>query len=127
MAAPPDLALLDGAGKDALILSLMVRLERLEAEGLVLRAENAKLRERLGLPPKTPGNSSLPPSAGAKPWGGGEREKARAHRALHPVPDERREVRGPRLVLSAGRLWARWSRRRAKPMSASKTQRSRRM
>jgi transposase len=66
---------------------------------LVLRAENAKLRERLGVPPKTPENSSLPPSAGAKPSGGGEREKARrraragAHRALHPAPNERRDMR----------------------------------
>jgi transposase len=65
----------------------------------VLRAENAKLRQRLGLPPKTPENSSLPPSAGAKPSGGGEREKARrraragTHRPLHPAPDERRDAR----------------------------------
>jgi transposase len=92
MTPPPDLVCLDGAAKDALILSLIARLDRLEAE-------NAKLRERLGLPPKTPDNSSVPPSAGAKPSGGGEREKARrlaragVHRPLSPAPDERRDAR----------------------------------
>lgn len=92
MSPLPDLPSLDGAAKDALILSLIARLDRLEAE-------NARLRERLGLPPKTPDNSGVPPSRGMKPSGGGEREKARrlrqagAHRPLHPAPDERVDAR----------------------------------
>lgn len=92
MSPPADLPSLDSAAKDALILSLIARLDRLEAE-------NARLRERLGLPPKTPDNSGVPPSRGVKPSGGGEREKARrlrqagAHRPLHPAPDERLDVR----------------------------------
>jgi transposase len=92
MSPPPDLPSLDSAAKDALILSLIARLDRLEAE-------NARLRERLGLPPKTPDNSGVPPSQGMKPSGGGAREKARrlrqagAHRPLHPAPDECVDVR----------------------------------
>ena len=85
MTLPPDLALLDSAGKDALILALFERLNdltaRLEileadnaalraenaalrAENAVLRAENAELRAKLNLPPKKPDNSSTPPSRG---------------------------------------------------------------
>src|SRR6516165_2394508 len=67
MTLPPDLALLDSAGKDALILALFerlndltARLEILEAENAALRAENAELRAKLNLPPKKPDNSSTP-------------------------------------------------------------------
>src|SRR5258706_501404 len=73
MIPPPDLALLDSAAKDALIRTLierlndlMVRLEVLEAENAALRKENAELRIKLDLPPKTPDNSSTPPSQGHK-------------------------------------------------------------
>ena len=80
MTLPPDLALLDSAGKDALILALLERLNdlaaRLEileaenaalrAENAALRAENAELRAKLNLPPKRPDNSSTPPSRGHK-------------------------------------------------------------
>jgi len=95
MTLPPDLALLDSAGKDALILALFerlsdltARLEILEADNAALRAENAalraenallraenaelrkdnaELRAKLNLPPKKPDNSSTPPSRGH--WG----------------------------------------------------------
>lgn len=88
---------MDGAAKDDLILSLISRLDRLEAEIVVLRAENAELRGRLGLPPKTPENSSLPPSRGAKASEpAAAKPKARphggSHRALHPDPAERRDL-----------------------------------
>jgi transposase len=93
MILPPDFALLDSAAKDALILMLIERVNRLEAEVAALRA-------KLGEPPKTPENSSLPPSAGRKPsGGGGERERQRRlkrmgqARPLHPAPDETREER----------------------------------
>jgi transposase len=52
MTAPADLSKLTDAEKDALILALWARVAELEA----------KLKE----PPKTPGNSSLPPSQGHK-------------------------------------------------------------
>src|SRR3954468_5599528 len=52
MRPPPDLSRLTEAEKDALILTLWGRVAELEA--------------RLNAPPKTPGNSSLPPSSGRK-------------------------------------------------------------
>src|SRR3954467_9646925 len=52
MTPPPDLSRLTEAEKDALILALWARVAELEA--------------RLNAPPKTPDNSSLPPSKGRK-------------------------------------------------------------
>src|SRR3954462_8832288 len=52
MTPPPDLSRLTEAEKDALILALWAR--------------GAELEARLSGPPKTPGNSSLPPSKGHK-------------------------------------------------------------
>jgi transposase len=52
MMPPPDLSRLTEAEKDALIRALWARVAELEA--------------RLDAPPKTPGNSSLPPSKGHK-------------------------------------------------------------
>src|SRR3954471_11961980 len=52
MRPPPDLSRLTEAEKDALILTLWGRVAELEA--------------RLNAPPKTPGNSGLPPSKGRK-------------------------------------------------------------
>jgi transposase len=56
----PDLGHLDHAEKDALIRALWDRLEAAERR-------IAELESRLGGPPKTPDNSSLPPSKGQKP------------------------------------------------------------
>jgi transposase len=107
MISPPDLSRLDSAGKDALILALIERLndltrrvEALEADNAALRAENtalrkenAELRAKLKLPPKTPDNSSIPPSRGQKPSGEEKRKlkgkpHAGASRELHPSPTE---------------------------------------
>ena len=55
----PDLNRLTEAEKDALILTLLDRQDALEREIAALRA-------KLSEPPKTPGNSSLPPSKGQK-------------------------------------------------------------
>lgn len=100
MILPPDLSKLDSAGKDALILALIERLnkltaqvERLEAEASTLRAENADLRAKLKLPPKTPDNSSIPPSRGQKANEGEKRKpKGKPHpgvaRELHPNPTQ---------------------------------------
>ena len=55
-----DLSRLTEAEKDALILALFDRLGAMEREIAALKA-------KLGEPPKTPDNSSLPPSKGQKP------------------------------------------------------------
>jgi transposase len=95
MTLPPDLATLDSAGKDALILVLIARLERLEAE-------NAALRARLGDPPKTPENSSLPPSRGDKACAAAAAAKPKTkphggvHRSLPPDPSRRIEATAER-------------------------------
>jgi len=105
MTPPPDLSSLSSSEKNALIGALLARLDALEgrvtaleaenaaltAENAVLKAENAALLEKLNLPPKTPDNSSKPPSQGqkangeskAKPKG---KAHAGAHRPLHPNP-----------------------------------------
>jgi transposase len=76
--------------KDAVIGALMARIE-------VLTARVAELEARLNLPPKTPGNSSVPPSKGQKPSGpSAPKAKAKphrgSHRALHPNPTSKRAV-----------------------------------
>ncbi len=90
MTPPPDFSSLSSAEKDALIGTLLARID-------ALIAENAALRERLNLPPKTPDNSSTPPSQGHKASGESEttpKAKAHAgsHRPLHPNPTRRRDV-----------------------------------
>ena len=81
---------LNSADKDALIGQLLARIDvmtyeaqvisarmetshaallaALQAEIVALKAENSQLRAKLDLPPKTPGNSSTPPSRGQKDW-----------------------------------------------------------
>jgi len=59
MIPPPDLSRLTEAEKDTLILALW-------AQAQTLTARVAGLEARLSRPPKTPGNSSLPPSKGHK-------------------------------------------------------------
>lgn len=112
MTPPTDSTLLDSAGKDALILALFERLNdltgrieiveaenarleaenaRLGAENAALRKENAELRAKLDRPPKTPDNSSTPPSRGHKASEEASRQHKRkphpgAHRELHPNP-----------------------------------------
>ena len=56
----PDLSSLSHDEKDALIHALWAQVQ-------ALTARVAELEARLGLPPKTPNNSSLPPSQGRKP------------------------------------------------------------
>ena len=56
----PDLSHLTHEQKDALILALWAQVQ-------ALTARVAELEARLGAPPKTPDNSSLPPSQGRKP------------------------------------------------------------
>jgi len=90
MTPSPDISSLSSPEKDALIQTLLVRVE-------ALIAENAALRGRLNRPPKTPSNSSTPPSQGHKASGDGKAKPkgkvhAGAHRPLHPKPTRRCDV-----------------------------------
>ena len=83
--------------KDALIASLLERIEVLMAQNAALAARVAELEAKLGLPPKTPDNSSLPPSKGQKPsLPSVSKRKAKphpgAHRLLHPNPTRHHDV-----------------------------------
>jgi transposase len=78
------------AAKDALIALLL-------EQNALLVARVAELEARLGLPPKGPDNSSVPPSGGRKPSGSSKARRkkkphAGSHRALHPDPTRRRDV-----------------------------------
>ena len=91
MITPPDLKSLDSAAKDALILALIKQIN-------VLTERVAKLEAKLGLPPKTPDNSSLPPSRGEKASDeASNKPKGKphqgSHRELHPEPSRRLDVR----------------------------------
>jgi len=87
--APPDLSRLSHAEKDALILSLFALLSQAHEKIAVLEARI----DALTRPPKTPENSSKPPSQGQKPnRPEGEPRPPRKSRpgvgrALHPNPD----------------------------------------
>lgn len=88
----------DKAALIRLIVSQGTAIDCLTAQIEALRAENTELRAKLNLPPKTPDNSSTPPSKGSKASGEekkreGERRKshAGAHRPPHPNPTHRRD------------------------------------
>src|ERR1039458_1272021 len=93
MTPPPDLA-----DKDALIATLLAQIEALMAVNARLTARVEELEAKLGLPPKTPDNSSTPPSRGQKPSGeenkppGKRKSHPGAHRSLHPHPTSWRNV-----------------------------------
>ena len=88
MTQPPDLSKLSYAEKDVLILALFARLNAAHER---IAALEARLDE-LTRPPKTPDNSSKPPSQGQKPnRSDGEPRQPRegrpgVGRALHPNP-----------------------------------------
>src|SRR5690349_9286328 len=63
----PDLSSLSHDEKDALIRALWARVQALTAQVATLTARVADLQAKLGVPPRTPDNSSLPPSQGKKP------------------------------------------------------------
>lgn len=62
----PDLSSLSHDEKDALIRALWAQVQTLTEQVRTLTGRVAELEARLGTPPKTPDNSSLPPSAGQK-------------------------------------------------------------
>ena len=96
MIPPADLSKLSHAEKDALIRALNVQLcaaqERIAAQDARIAALEARLEE-LTRPPKTPDNSSKPPSQGQKqdrlPPSDRPARKSRpgVGRTLHPNPD----------------------------------------
>ena len=97
MAPPFDSSVLSSAEKDALIATLLARIDELSNRLAALEAENAALRAKLNLPPKTPDNSSTPPSQGRKASGAPTskpkgKPHAGAHRPLHPDPTRHRNV-----------------------------------
>ena len=84
-----------------LVLSQAETIAALTRQVEMLTARVVELEARLGLPPKTPDNSSTPPSQGRKPSdepaAGSDRKVPRqahpgAHRPLHPNPTARRDV-----------------------------------
>jgi transposase len=87
--APPDLTKLSHAEKDALILALLARLAAADERIATLEAR----LDELTRPPKTPDNSSKPPSQGQKQnRAEGEARPPRKSRpgvgrTLHPNPD----------------------------------------
>lgn len=84
---------LDSLDKPALIQLVLAQAKHIE----LLTARVAELDAKLGLPPKTPDNSSVPPSKGQKPSASSApKTKAKphrgAHRSLHPNPTAMRPV-----------------------------------
>jgi transposase len=78
---------------------LLERIDDLLATNKALLARVAELEAKQGQPPKTPTNSSLPPSKGQKsnvalPSGAKKRRKGRrgVARELCPTPDETRNI-----------------------------------
>jgi transposase len=63
----PDLTCLSHDEKDALIRALWAQVQTLTSQVRTLAARVAELEAKLGTPPKTPDNSSVPPSQGKKP------------------------------------------------------------
>ena len=95
--SPEALDSLDKPDLIALVLKLAEQNRILTEQVATLTARVASLEARLMIPPKTPGNSSLPPSKGAKanlPETPKKRRKGRpgVARALCPNPDRVREV-----------------------------------
>jgi transposase len=100
---PADLNALSHAEKDALIAALFARLaealERIAVQDARIAALEARIAE-LTRPPKTPGNSSKPPSQGQKtnlPESGTDRPPRKSRpgvgRMLHPNPDHTIDAR----------------------------------
>jgi transposase len=93
---------LDSLDREALFRLILAQAETIAAltqqcEALLARV--AELEAKLGLPPKTPDNSSTPPSKGQKPSApavakdvGKRKSHAGAHRPLHPNPTTERVI-----------------------------------
>jgi transposase len=93
MTPAPDLSGLSDTAKDALILAQAEMIGLLREQIEVLTAQVEVLKAKLGAPPKTPDNSSMPPSKGQKENRAERRAKGRrksrpgVSRALAESPD----------------------------------------
>ncbi|MGH7049833.1 MAG: hypothetical protein ACREE5_04230 [Acetobacteraceae bacterium] len=94
---PADLCRLSHEQKDALIVALVAEIEAQKDANAALSARMAELEARLKHPPKTPGNSSTPPSRGQK---GNRPAKARREGAAGGQPGTSR--RRPQAGCRAG-------------------------
>ena len=89
---------LDREGLLGVALAQAEAIERQAKEIATLRAAVAELRARLDRPPKTPNNSSLPPSQSHKKTTEFVKSRRKkkphpgAHRPLHPNPTQQRDV-----------------------------------
>src|SRR5208283_3796560 len=89
---------LDREGLLGVALALAESNERLIAKVTNLEAEVARLQAKQDRPPKTPNNSSVPPSQGHKKTTEFVKSRRKkkphpgAHRPLHPNPTHRRDV-----------------------------------
>jgi transposase len=97
--APETLDSLDKDSLKQLVLQLLAQNAELLAQIEVLLARIAELEARAGQPPKTPTNSSLPPSKGQKAnapeasrESKGRKGRPGVARALCPDPDATREI-----------------------------------
>jgi transposase len=104
--APETLDSVDADSLKPVVLQLLARIDDLLAQNKVLLDQNksllariAELEAKLGQPPKTPTNSSLPPSRGQKGnvaassrENKGRKGRPGVARALCPNPDRTREV-----------------------------------
>jgi transposase len=94
MTSAPDLSKLNEAAKDALILAQAEMIGRLREQVEFLTADVKTLMAKLNAPPKTPDNSSIPPSKGQKENRAERRAKGKRRgrpgvsRALAESPDE---------------------------------------
>ena len=91
---------LESLDKETLVRLVLAQAESIAAltrQVEVLTARVAELEAKPGLPPKTPNNSSTPPSRGQQPSENPASQSPRkahrgAHRRLHPNPTSRRDV-----------------------------------
>ena len=96
---PEALDSLDKDGLKALVLALLEQNRALDERAAELTARVAELEARLAQPPKTPTNSSVPPSSGHKPnrpdpasKKKGRKGRPGTARALCPDPDQTCEI-----------------------------------
>jgi len=99
-----DRSALDSLDKEALIRLILMQAEAIERLTKRVAELEAKLEAKLGLPKKTPDNSSTPPSKGQKPsapaldepgqekTGKTRKSHPGAHRPLHPNPTKTRDM-----------------------------------
>src|SRR5271165_3099229 len=89
---------LDREGLIGVALAQAEAIERLSAKAEALEAQIVELQAKSNRPPKTPDNSSLPPSHGHKTTTEFIKNRRKkkphpgAHRPLHPNPTQRRDV-----------------------------------